>query len=84
MLFRLLRLLKRNFAANTICVSKEDFFKDLGGVFSSELIDSLDDYYGEGGSNAAATQIVERLRARHPAKYRDMQPNLTRLPRIKR
>jgi len=83
-LFRLLRLLKRNFAAKTIHVSKEDFFKDLGEIFNSEFINSLDDYYGEGGSNAAATQIVERLQARYPKKYKDMQPNLTRLPRNKR
>lgn len=83
-LFRLLRLVKRNFAANTIHISKEDFFKDLGKIFNSELIDSLDDYYGEGGSNAAATRIVEVLQTRYPKKYKDMKPNLNRLPRNKR
>jgi len=61
-----------------------DFFKDLGKIFNSELIDSLDDYYGEGGSNAAATRIVEVLQTNYPKKYKDMKPNLKRLPRNKR
>ena len=83
-LFRLLRLLKRNYATKTISVSKEDFFKDLGKIFNSKLIDSLDDYYGEGGSTAAATRIVELLQTRYPKKYKNMKPKLNRLPRIRR
>jgi len=83
-LFRLLRLLKRNFLANTISISKEEFFKDLGKIFNPKLIVSLDNYYGEGGSNAAAEQIVKELQENYPKKYKDMKSNLNHLPRIKK
>ena len=83
-LFRLLRLLKRNFMANTISVSKEEFVKDLGKIFNSKLIVSLDNYYGEGGSNAAAERIVSELQAVYPKKYKDMKSNLNQLPRVKK
>lgn len=83
-LFRLLGLLKRNFLANTISVSKEEFFKDLGKIFNSKLIVSLDNYYGEGGSNAAAERIVNELQAIYPKKYKNMKSNLNQLHRVKK
>jgi len=83
-LFRLIRLLERNFLANTISVSKEEFFKDLGKIFNSKLIVTLDTYYGEGGSNAAATRIMEELQTNYPKKYKEMKSNLNQLPRMKK
>ena len=83
-LFRLLRLLKRNFAANTISVGKDDFFKDLGKIFNSHLIVNLDDYYGEGGSNAAAELIIKTLQKNYPKKYENMKSNLLQIPRNKK
>ena len=82
-LFRLLRLLNRNYISNTISVSKEDFFKDLGKILNSQMIESMDSYYGEGGSNAAATQIIQTLQTKYPAKYKEMKTNLTRLPKTR-
>lgn len=80
-LFRLLRLLQRNYFANTISISKEEFFKDLGKIFNSKLIVSLDSFYGEGGSNAAASRIIEVLQENFPKKYQNMKSNLNHLPR---
>ncbi len=84
-LFRLIRLLERNFLADTISISKEEFFKDLGHIFNSKLIVTLDNYYGEGGSNAAAAKIIEELQANYlKKKYKEMESNLNQLPRIKK
>ncbi len=83
-LFRLIRLLERNFLANTISISKEEFFKDLGHIFNSKLIVTLDNYYGESSSNAAAAKIIEELQANYPKKYKEMESNLNQLPRIKK
>ena len=82
--FRLLRLLKRNFVANTISVDNEEFFRNLGEIFNPQLIANLDDFYGEGGSNAAATQIIKTLQEKYPEKYDDMKFNLNQLPRNKK
>ena len=83
-LFRLLRLLKRNYMANTISISNDEFFRDLGRIFNSTLIESLDNYYGEGGSNAAADQIVKDLQRNYPRKYSNMKSKLSQLPRNKK
>ena len=79
--FRLLRLLRRNKLSQTISISDEEFFNDLARVLNSQLITNLEDYYGEGGSKAAATHVISVLQKKYPAKYKNMKSKLTQLPK---
>ena len=82
--FRLLRLLRRNKLSQTISISDEDFFNDLARVLDSQLIANLEDYYGDGGSKAAAAQVINILQKKYPTKYKNMKSKLTQLPRNKK
>lgn len=78
-LFRLVNLLQRNMQAQKMNISKEIFFQDLGKVFNQQIIENLDNYYGEGGANAAATLLITELRNKYPTKYGRMETNLNLL-----
>jgi len=78
-LFRLVHLLQRNFNANKLQIPKGEFFKDLGTVLNDKTIENLDNYYGEGGANAAATLLVTELKDKYPTKYGRMETNLNLL-----
>jgi DGQHR domain-containing protein len=80
-LFRLINLLQRNLQAQTIHISKEIFIKDLSRIFDSKLIDTLNNYYGEGGVNAAASYLVDELKAKYSGRYSAMETNLRQLRR---
>jgi DGQHR domain-containing protein len=78
-LFRLINLLQRNMHTQKMNVSKEIFFQDLSKVFNKKIIENLDNYYGEGGANAAATLLITELKKAHPIKYGRMETNLNLL-----
>ena len=78
-LFRLIKLLQRNIEAQKINIAKEIFFEDLGKIFNEETIETLDNYYGEGGAKAAADLLVTELKSKHPSKYGQMETNLNLL-----
>lgn len=80
-LFRLVNLLQRNMHAQKMNVSKETFFQDLSKVFDKQIIENLDNYYGEGGANAAATLLITELKEKYPTKYGRMETNLNLLRR---
>lgn len=82
-LLRLVHLLQRNFDANKIQISKEEFFKDLSTVLNKQTIENLDNYYGEGGANAAATLLITELKSKYPTKYEKMESNLNLLRKAK-
>ncbi len=75
-LFRLVNLLQRNMQAQKMNVSKEIFFQDLSKVFDKQIIENLDNYYGEGGANVAATLLITELKDKYPTKYGRMETNL--------
>ncbi len=78
-LFRLLYLYQRNTEVGRISISKDNFFKELGSIMNDKLVHDLEDLYGEGGANAAATLLVENLQSKYPKKYANMITNLNYL-----
>lgn len=78
-LFRLLYLIQRNYSSNTVQVSKEEFFGDLGTIFDDDLIANLREDYGLGGVNASVKRIIEKVQERYPDKYGDIKTSLTLL-----
>ena len=82
-LFRLLYLYQRNTDVGRISISKEDFIKNLGKIMDKDVIQELDEMYGEGGANVASTLLVEKLQIKFPSKYKDMVTNLNNLKKKK-
>ncbi len=78
-LLRLIYLYQKNTEVGRLSVSKEDFFNDLGTIMNKNMIKSLDDLYGEGGANSAATLLVEQLQSKYLRKYQNMVVNLNYL-----
>jgi len=82
-LCRLLYLYQRNTDVGRISISKEDFIKNLGKIVDKDVIQELDEMYGEGGANVASTLLVEKLQSKFPDKYKDMVTNLNNLKKRK-
>ena len=78
-LFRLLYLYKRNRKNEIILVSKDDFINNLACIMTENLIENLNDLYGEGGANAAADLVVKKLQEKFPSEYKKMVSNLNKL-----
>jgi len=78
-LFRLVNLVQRNMQAQKMNVSKDIFFQDLSKLFNKQIIENLDNYYGEGGANAAATLLITELKTKYPIKYGRIETNLNLL-----
>ncbi len=78
-LFRLLNLLQRNIDAKQINVTREIFCQDLSTILDTKMIENLDDYYGEGGANAATKELIKAFRLKVPTKYGQMKTDLKSL-----
>lgn len=74
-----LYLYQRNTEVGRMSISKEEFIKNLGKIMDNEVIQELDELYGEGGSNVASTLLVEKLQLKFPNKYGNMVTNLNNL-----
>jgi DGQHR domain-containing protein len=82
-LFRLINLLQRNFDANRIQISKEEFFQDMNSILSKDLVRRLSLYLGDAGSKIASDIVITELRKKFPTKYGKMASNLTYLRKPK-
>ena len=75
-LFRLVQVLIRNDNADNVHCTLGECFHDLGEVFTDELVEKLEDFYGEGGANKAVEGIFGRLKQRNKPKYDNVETDL--------
>ena len=73
--FRLLFLLFKNKQYETITKTEEEFIDDLRDTISEEFSKDLFSYYGAGGANTAAAEVIEKLKA-EKSDYENFFPNM--------
>jgi len=77
-MFRLIQIVERNKRANVVSVEYEDIFGDLVPIITGDYIKKLQDFYGEGGANKAADEIISSLKKKY-TKYIPLEQNLIKL-----
>ena len=75
-LFRLINLFQRNCEAQKINVDLGTFVKDLSSILNQKMIETLNEFYGEGGASAASKALINNLKKTIPQRYRLMQSDL--------
>ncbi len=73
--FRLIFLFFKNKQYNTIKKSEIAFIDDLREIISEKFRKELFSYYGSGGANKAAFEVVEKLK-KSKKEYEDFFPNM--------
>lgn len=67
-IFRLIQIYERNHLKRNIDFSLTRFFDDLARIFNDKLVESLNDFYGEGGANRAVQEVFQILKKKDKRK----------------
>jgi DGQHR domain-containing protein len=76
MLFRFIQIYERNKIKENVTCTVEELIKDLKNIFDNSFIKKLDDYYGEGGANKAASEVFSILKRRNRERYENLKSDL--------
>ncbi len=68
-IFRLIQIFERNKIAKKVTFEQEQFIKDLKLIMTNELVATVDEYYGEGGSTLATEKICALLKTKRRSAY---------------
>lgn len=83
-LFRILNIFERNTKVKRITVTEQTFLHDLNMIMTEDTVERLKGYFGQGGMNAAVTDLVSELKVKYPERYNKLETNLRLLPRTSR
>jgi DGQHR domain-containing protein len=75
-LFRLVQIHERNRRKRNIDFGIAPFLTDLGQIFTDELVERLEVFYGEGGANRAVEEIFKLLRKQNKKRYQNVITDL--------
>lgn len=75
-LFRVVQIFERNRKKKQVNCKISSLFSDLSCVFDNKFVESLEDYYGEGGANRAVEEIYKKLKKSNKHRYKQVVTDL--------